>query len=394
MSEGLERLEAGYRDFKLNADWDLVDPKRLAALINGLQGDLCKVVNRARERGDHLLTGQSACSWVASTCAISTTAAADRLCVGEQLEEMSKVAEALGSGEIGYQATSVICHLQKHVSDVEARIDEEMWIDNARRFSLKDLSDIATSAWHAFDPEGFRLAAEEDYERRQLFISESAGMYRLDGWLDPEAGAALKAAIDALANPLGKDDKRSPRQRRADALTELTHHALEAGTLPRRNRVRPNINVNTTLEGLKGELGAAASELQGGMPISSKTVQRLACDGTLCRVLKADSVVVDVGRATRAVSPAQWRALKARHRTCCFPGCDRPINWTSPHHLEFWSRGGPSDLPNLLPLCYFHHRLVHEGGWQVVKAGEGFKFIPPDPTVFQRARGPGVRWAA
>jgi hypothetical protein len=244
------------------------------------------------------------------------------------------------------------------------------------------------------DPEGFNLAAEENFERRQLFISECAGMYRLDGWLDPEAGAALKTAIDALACPLGADDRRSPRQRRADALTELTHHALEAGTMPRRNRVRPHITLHTTVEGLKGELGAAASELEPGMPISSKTVQRLACDGTLSRVLKADSVVVDVGRATRSISPAQWRALKARHRTCAFPGCDRPINWTNPHHIEFWARGGPNNLPNLLPLCHHHHRLVHEGGWQVVRAGEGFKFIPPDRVVPRRVRGPGIRWAA
>jgi len=164
--------------------------------------------------------------------------------------------------------------------------------------------------------------------------------------------------------------------------------------MPRRNRVRPHINLNTTLEGLKGELGAAGSELQGGMAISSKTVQRLACDGTLCRILKADSVVVDVGRATRAVSPAQWRALKARHRTCGGPGCDRPVNHTTPHHLEFWGKGGPNDLHNLLPLCYYHHRLVHEGGWQVVKAGGGFHFIPPDRVIARRARGPGMRWAA
>jgi len=154
------------------------------------------------------------------------------------------------------------------------------------------------------------------------------------------------------------------------------------------------VTVLTTLEGLKGELGAAASELEAGMPISSKTVQRLACDGTLSRVLKADSLVVDVGRATRAISPAQHRALKAQHRGCGGPGCDRPINWTTPHHIEFWSRGGPSDLPNLLPLCYYHHRLVHEGGWQVVKAGDEVRFIPPDRVMATRVRGPGVGRAA
>jgi hypothetical protein len=45
-------------------------------------------------------------------------------------------------------------------------------------------------------------------------------------------------------------------------------------------------------------------------------------------------------------------------------------------------------------LCYFHHRLVHEGGWQVINAGREFKFLPPERMVMRRARGPGVRWAA
>ena len=50
--------------------------------------------------------------------------------------------------------------------------------------------------------------------------------------------------------------------------------------------------------------------------------------------------------------------------------------------------------PELVPLCHHHHRLVHEGGWQVIRAGEGVKFIPPERVVLRRVRGPGVGWAA
>ena len=138
---------------------------------------------------------------------MSKNSAGDRLCLGEQLEEMPRVAESLSAGGIGYQAASVICHL--HVGEIGARLDEEMWIDFARKFSIKDLSDIAARTWHEVDPEGFCRELEENFERRQLFISESGGMYRLDGWLDPEAGAALESAIDALAKPLGSEDKRT-----------------------------------------------------------------------------------------------------------------------------------------------------------------------------------------
>jgi hypothetical protein len=37
---------------------------------------------------------------------------------------------------------------------------------------------------------------------------------------------------------------------------------------------------------------------------------------------------------------------------------------------------------------------VHEGGWQVVKTAQGFKFIPPEQVAMRRLRGSPVRWAA
>jgi hypothetical protein len=70
------------------------------------------------------------------------------------------------------------------------------------------------------------------------------------------------------------------------------------------------------------------------------------------------------------------------------------VNWSTPHHIVAWSRGGGTNLPNLVLLCYFHHRLVHEGGWQVIKAGREFRFLPPERVVWRRARAPGMRWAA
>jgi len=389
----LSKLEAAVREFQARAV--RVDLRCFRALIDALEGEFAVEAREAKKSGDHLVNGSiTAGSWISQICGMSVPSAADRVCAGEQLESLPRVAAALSRGEIGYQSASVICHLRDKLGDKGDCLDEEQWIGFARQHSIKDLNWIADHTRYALDPTGFERDSEENYEERFLHISEMNGMYHLSGVIDPEGGAALKTAVDALAKRLGQDDGRTPRQRRADALTEIVYHAMDEGRLPRRNGVRPHITVTTTPEGLRGELGAAASELQPGMLISSKTVQRLACDGTLSRVLKADSVVVDVGRATRAISPAQRRGLRARYRGCCAPGCDRPINWTTPHHIEFWSRGGPNNLPNLLPLCYYHHRLVHEGGWQVIKAGEGVKFIPPERVVMRRVRGPGVRWAA
>ncbi len=388
------RLQEAIREFQARED-RRVDLKDLRTVIDLLEAEFAIEACAVKRSGDHLVAGNiSAATWISQVCGMSKPSACDRLCVGEQLESLPLVAEALSRGEISYQSASVICHQREKLGEKSDCLDEEMWIGFARKHSIQDLNWIGAHMRYAVDPEGFDRDTEENYEERFLHISEMKGMYHLSGVLDLEGGAALKTAIDGLAKRLGQDDTRTPKQRRADALTEIVYKAMDEGKLPKRNGVRPHITLTTTLEGLKGELGAAASELEPGMPISSKTVQRLACDGTLSRVLKADSMVIDVGRATRAVSPPQHRGLKAQHRGCGGPGCDRPIDWTSAHHLEFWSRGGPSDLPNLLPLCYFHHRLVHEGGWQVVKVGDEVRFIPPDRVIARRVRGQGMRRAA
>src|SRR2546427_1640896 len=323
----LSRLQAAAREFHEAREERGVDLKGLRGVIDGLEAEFAYDARVAQRSGDHLVGGNiSAATWISRICGMSVPAAKDRLCVGEQLESLPLVAEALSKGEISYQSASVICHQREKLGENSDCLDEEMWVGFARKHTIEDLNWIGAHMRYAVDPEGFDRDTEENYEERFLHISQMKGMYHLSGVLDHESGAALKTAIDGLAKRLGQDDTRTPKQRRADALTEVVYKALDEGKLPRRNGVRPHITITTTLEGLKGELGAAASELEAGIPISSKTLQRLACDRTLSPVLKADSVGVDVGRATRAISPAQRRGLETSYRGGRGPGCDPALN--------------------------------------------------------------------
>ena len=391
----LSQLQAAIRRF-LERDDRAVDLKEYRVAIDSLEGDFSSVARDAKLAGEHLVGGNiTAGSWIARTCGMSITSAADRLCVGEQLESLPRVAAALGSGEISYQSASALCHLRERLGEKAEFFDEEEMLAYAREYSVFGLRKLCRVAWHVANPDGFFNEAEADFTRRYLHISQmSDGMYAVDGQLDPVSGAAFKTAVDVLAERKGPEDERSHSQRMVDATGELAMHAMEQGTLARRHGVKPHINLTMTLEGLKGELGAPPADLELSLPISTRTAERLACDCTMSRVLLADSMVIDVGRATRTVSPPARRALRVRDKGCRFPGCDRQVNWCSPHHIIFWARGGPNDLPNMVLLCYFHHRLVHEGGWQVIKSGREFTFLAPERVVMRRARGPGMRWAA
>jgi Domain of unknown function (DUF222)/HNH endonuclease len=391
----LSHLGAAVREFQARED-RRVDLKELRTVIDALEGEFAVGARSCQEAGTHLADGSATVvTWISRLCGMSATSAADRLCVGAQLEALPKVADALRSGEIGYQSTALLCHLRDQLGEKRELFDEDEMLDLARKHSVASLRYLCRYARHVADPDGFFNDAEADFSRRRLHISlMSDGMHAIDGLLDPAGGAALRTALDSLAKRLGPEDDRTHSQRMADSLVELTHHAMDEGRLPKRNGVKPHVSLTTTLEGLKNEVGAPPADLELSLPISTRTLERIACDCTISRVLLADSMVIDVGRATRVVSAPTRRALRTRDRGCRWPGCDRQVNWSTPHHIVAVSRGGPTHLPNLVLLCFFHHRLVHEGGWQVVKAGREFLFLPPERVVMRRARGPGMRGAA
>jgi len=223
-----------------------------------------------------------------------------------------------------------------------------------------------------------------------MSTDEDSGAVFLSGVFDSVGGAAVRTALEPLARRTGADDLRPYDRRMADALIDMSMHALDNGLVPQNASQRTHLQVTTSLETLLGLDGAPAAELEFSLPISAKAVERLACDCSVTRILLgSDSMVIDVGRAKRVISGAQRKALNARDQHCAWPGCDRPASWTSGHHLKHWIHGGTSDLPNLALLCYRHHWMVHEGGWQIVR-GDGGRIvtIPPTVTFGPSPRGP------
>jgi len=187
-------------------------------------------------------------------------------------------------------------------------------------------------------------------------------------------------AIVPLAQKSGADDDRTLEQRQADALVEL---ASGSGS-------QAQLQVTSSIETLLGLAGAAAAEMEFTLPVSSSTIERLACDSSIARILlNSESTVIDVGRSKRVVSEPMRRALGVRDGHCRWPGCERPASWSAAHHVVHWIHGGTTDLDNLILLCHRHHRMVHEGSWQIVRGDDGrILTIPPTVTFGPPARGP------
>lgn len=308
----------------------------------------------------------SAIDWIRFNCHMTSNAAADRVAVGTRLGDLSRSVRAVADGEIGFAHVAVMARTANAVGD---RFDETHLVDIARAQSPGKFHFTCLHYRHAADPKGYADEQAQQVENRRLSVSTwEDGSVLVNGVLDPVGGATVRTALEPLARRSGRHDHREREQRLADALVELAG----GGEQP------AHLQVTSSVETLLGLAGAPAAEVEFSLPVSSKTVERLACDSSITRVLlDQESVVIDVGRAKRVVSGPARRALNARDQHCTWPGCDRPASWSAAHHVVHWTHGGTTDLDNLVLLCHRHHWMVHEGGWQLVRADDSILTIPP-----------------
>jgi hypothetical protein len=156
-------------------------------------------------------------------------------------------------------------------------------------------------------------------------------------------------------------------QQQADALVEIVKSYLAGGNNKKSCTAdHYQVTVHVDEKALRGNPGAQS---KSDLPI--ETIRRLCCDGSLVSVTEdKNHNPLNVGRKHRVVQPALKRALLARDKCCRFPGCTHE-KWLDAHHVEHWADGGETSLANTIMLCSKHHRLLHEGGFEIKPGANG-----------------------
>src|ERR1700686_3639039 len=329
-------------------------------------------------------------NWVRHQCAMSINAAARAVATGEAAERLPASVAAMEAGRIGFAHLALIAGTERAVTG-GGGFDECPLLELALENSVSRFAQDCTPARPAADAAAV-LAEQVDavrYRRLELTRCED-GRIVIRGLLDPVGGATLRVALAPLTTPKGAGDDRSRERRYADALVELASHALDHGFVTATGGQRTHLQLTASVETVMGLQGAPGGDLEFAGAVPAATVQRLACDASIRRVLLGpDSAVIDVGRALRVPSGATRAALRVCDQGCVWPGCDRPSSWTNPHHVLHWGHGGDSNVPNLVELCHRHHWLVHEGGWQLVLTeGRRVLAIPPSHLYRSWTRAP------
>src|SRR5437870_2704172 len=345
--------------------------------IDPLEAVFAEGVRLLEKSGDYHADGAlSVVDWLRSSCKLSGGAAAERVGIARQLEKLPQTEAAFASGALGYQHVVVMARAAEHVGATAVRKEEASLLQAAQTMDPGKFIGVAKNFEHRVDAAGALAEANHAYLRRYLHIGEPQdGLVRLDGLLDAEGGATLRTALQAFMQPI-KDDARTYGQRQHDALMELCRQG--SGSKRDGAGPRPQLIIRASLDTVAGTPGAPAGELEGGGTVPAETVQRYACDSAISRVTGRGELDHELSHAARTIPAPTRRALESRDRHCVFTGCGRPLNWCDGHHLVWWTKGGPTTLPNLALLCRPHHRMVHEEGWILERMKEGhWRAKPP-----------------
>jgi hypothetical protein len=162
----------------------------------------------------------------------------------------------------------------------------------------------------------------------------------------------------------------------------LAHDVLEAP-----GSDRHQIVVHVAAETLRNK-SAGCCGFEEGPAMAAETARRLACDASIVALVEdEDGEPLNVGRKTRTISAPLRRLLMARDKGCRFPGCANS-RYMDCHHIEHWANGGETKPSNLVSLCRFHHRAVHEGGIRIERLDDGaLRFVKANGKVIDSVAG-------
>ena len=373
LGQGLQRLRAEDVQAVAASSMDH-DPMALRQHINGCEAEFTRRLTRFDKGGGYEASGAlSAKAWLRWKCNFSPSGASDRVDVARQLACLPEASQAFAEGDFSYQHAAMIARTAERLGEKMEANAETILVTSARDLDLARMRVVTVQLRHFMDPDSVLEDANESHELRFLHLSQTLdGVFYLNGRFDSEGGAILQTALNALSGPPTSEDKRSPKQRRADCVVEMARQHLDRGNLPEVGGQRPHLAVTVSMATLTKQPGSPAAELEWAQPIPAETARRLACDAAITPIFPgSESDQPRAGQTSRAISGSQRKALVARDKGCRFPGCDRPPDWTDAYHLQHWADGGKHVMKNLVLLCRRHHRMVHEQGWRLVVVGDG-----------------------
>ena len=334
----------------------------------------------------------------------------------ESCERFPELAQACRDGRVARDKMDLILRVGLRNRQRERALPRFMniFIDLAASAPTSQLRKALELWADQIDPVTTARDEDDAHYRRELHVVQLADGVKLDGFFGKTQGMQVMAALNGALAKQWRDQQRgkgsggqgegegegeggagggevpvaervagSTARQRADAFIDaiikpvLAHKLLPTAggapatvcvTVPLTRLQHPEQRVAAgQVAASMGEgtlrLGSAsirATNGPGEALISALAAEELSCDANVQRILMSPAgKPLDIGRKTRVIPEQIRTALILRDGGCIYPNCDKPPAWTHAHHIQHWSRGGPTSLTNLALLCSLHHHKIH-----------------------------------
>lgn len=365
---------------------DLIDQiTELAGHLNAANARWLALIAEFDRREAWADWGVRSCAhWLNWKCGLDLGAAREKLRVAHALEQLPRTAAAMAAGSLSYSKVRAMTRVADEAT-------EDYFLNVALYGTAHQVEKLVRAFRRAKESQELSREAQQQANRSLSWFHDEDGSLVIKARLPAEAGAVFLNALEAAENSLPLPDVsaatslepvQSCSARRADALALMAEGFLASDQQPLSGGDRQQIVVHVDAQTLRhGHAGRC--ELEDGPGIAAETARRLACDASLVVLVENEQrEPLNVGRKTRTIPPALRRALRSRDQGCRFPGCTH-TRFVDGHHVHHWAQGGETKLSNLVTLCRFHHRLLHEGRVVVQVLDDGaFRFVRPDGQSF------------
>jgi len=349
---------------------------RLKILESRLGAQIGRITHAADTAGAFIGTGaKDTAEWLGKQTGTSTRKNRTAAELGEAMSKSDSLADAVTSGDVSTDKASIV------VGAAAGETVDQTLLDMVADLSLKSIKPVVEDWVARNHPERDEDIADTQRSKRYLRLtSQPDGMTRIDGLLDPESGAIVRATLDGIISQSAFDNTGRRRDQRChDALTQLCVAASKGEIAGGRSNTKLLVTVpfETVVE-----RAAARGHSHVGPTLDAATVRKLACDAGIHRIITGPaSSLLDFGHETRLVPDNLFLALVARDRHCRWPGCTIRATWCDAHHIKEWIDLGPTSDTNCVLLCHRHHQLSHQPGWHITGTANELRIKQPDGTL-------------
>jgi hypothetical protein len=315
---------------------------------------------------------RSLSSWLAGACKLPLSETRRQVQRGRALRHMPLVEEAWLAGDISADHVDVLAGACSEARRETFARDEKVLLDHTKHLRFRDFW-RAVRYWEQLaDPGGVEDEAADERAQRALYLSESfRGTWLGKMTFDPLSGTIVNNELKRIEEQLFEADwaearsrlgdrvtpadlRRTPAQRRADALVEM---AIRSRTAPADGRrPEPLFSVLVDYPTFAGRI----CELANGTVVTPGSVVPWLPQSWIERVVfDGPSRIIDLGVKKRLFTGALRRAVQLRDRECFQEFCDLPAEDCQVDHVVPYAAGGETTQDNGRAACAFHNRERH-----------------------------------